>query len=77
MEIQLLHVNDAYKETDIMKALDKRNGKNNALAILSVLVEEQKSKNSKLDSLLSAAGNVTAWNDTKTFDGVRSGVILS
>merc|ERR1719219_803576 len=71
MEIQLIHIKDGLEETDIMKALDNRDGKKDTLAILAVLVEEQKSENAKLKNLFMAAKNVTKWNDTQTFTGVR------
>ena len=77
MEIQLIHIHDSYDETDIMKALKKQNNKTDTLAILSVLVELQKSDNTKLDSLFKATQNVTAMNDTQTFKGIRLGVIFN
>jgi len=76
MEIQLIHIKDGIEETDIMKALDKRDGKTDTLAILSVLVEEQKSENAKLKNLFMAAKNVTKWNDTQAFTGVRLSDLL-
>ena len=77
MEIQLIHIHDSYEETDIMKALKKRNNKTDTLAILSVLVELQKSDNTKLDSLFNATQNVKAMNDTQEFKGIRLGVIFN
>ena len=77
MEIQLIHIHDSYKETDIMKALKQRNNKTDTLAILSVLVELQKSDNTKLDSLFNATQNVKAMNDTQEFKGIRLGVIFN
>ena len=77
MEIQLIHIHDSYEETDILKALKKRNNKTDTLAILSVLVELQKSDNTKLDSLFNATQNVKAMNDTQEFKGIRLGVIFN
>ena len=77
MEIQLIHIHDSYDETDIMKALKKQNNKTDTLAILSVLVELQKSDNTKLDSLFNATQNVKAMNDTQEFKGIRLGVIFN
>merc|ERR1712083_752606 len=76
MEIQLIHIHDSYKETDIMKALKQRNNKTDTLAILSVLVELQKSDNTKLDSLFNATQNVKAMNDTQEFKGIRLSDLL-
>jgi hypothetical protein len=77
MEIQLIHIHDSYEDTDILKALKKRNNKTDTLAILSVLVELQKSDNTKLDSLFNATQNVKAMNDTQEFKGIRLGVIFN
>ena len=60
-----------------MKALKQRNNKTDTLAILSVLVELQKSDNTKLDSLFNATQNVKAMNDTQEFKGIRLGVIFN
>ena len=59
------------KETNIAKALAKRNNKTDTLAILSVMIELQKSDNIKLESLFNATTNVKELNDNQTFGGVR------
>ena len=75
MEIQMIHVKDDY-ETNYTKAIMQSSGKQDTLAILSVLVELKKSDNANLTKLIEAVENVKAKDENKTFSGVKLTDIL-
>ena len=75
MEIQMIHVKDDY-ETNYTKAIMQSSGKQDTLAILSVLVELKKSDNANLTKLIEAVESVKAKDENKTFSGVKLTDIL-
>ena len=78
MEIQLIHIHERYEGMSITQALTKgkEDGKMDTLAILSVLLEYQKSDNSKLNNLFEAVTNVTDTDDEQKFSGIKLSQLL-
>ena len=71
----MIHVKDDY-ETNYTAAIMKSSGKQDTLAILSVMVELKKSDNTNLTKLFEAVDGVKAKDNTKTFTDVKLTDIL-